>query len=99
AEEWAVVDNLSHGRVGLSFASGWGPNDFVFAPEHYADRHRIMLEGIDQVRRLWRGEAVAFRNGVGQQTDIRILPRPVQQELPIWVTAGGSRRTFEAAGR
>src|SRR5262249_41347167 len=27
AEEWALVDNLSNGRVGISFASGWQPND------------------------------------------------------------------------
>src|SRR5262249_10639666 len=32
AEEWAVVDNLSDGRVDLSFAIGWNPNDFVIAP-------------------------------------------------------------------
>ena len=32
AEEWAVVDNLSGGRVGLSFASGWHANDFALAP-------------------------------------------------------------------
>src|SRR5262249_13263842 len=28
AEEWAVVDNLSGGRVDLAFAAGWNPNDF-----------------------------------------------------------------------
>ena len=32
AEEWAVVDNLSHGRVAISFAAGWQPNDFVLNP-------------------------------------------------------------------
>ena len=35
AEEWSVVDNLSNGRVGISFASGWQPNDFVLAPENH----------------------------------------------------------------
>src|SRR6266516_270427 len=29
AEEWSVVDNLSKGRVAVSFASGWQINDFV----------------------------------------------------------------------
>src|SRR5215218_4407232 len=32
AEEWAMVDNLSGGRVGISFASGWHSNDFIFYP-------------------------------------------------------------------
>ena len=32
AEDWSLVDNLSNGRVGIAFASGWHPNDFVLAP-------------------------------------------------------------------
>jgi natural product biosynthesis luciferase-like monooxygenase protein/amino acid adenylation domain-containing protein len=99
AEEWSVVDNLSGGRVGVSFASGWVPNDFVFAPDAYEDRHRIMLEGVAQVQKLWRGEAVLLRNGVGQEVPARMLPRPVQAELPIWLTAAQSPKTFEAAGK
>jgi natural product biosynthesis luciferase-like monooxygenase protein/amino acid adenylation domain-containing protein len=98
AEEWSVVDNLSGGRVGVSFASGWVPNDFVFAPGAYADRHRLMLEGVAQVQKLWRGEAVGLTNGVGQEVPVRMLPRPVQAELPIWLTAAQSPKTFEAAG-
>src|SRR5882757_8323166 len=42
AEEWSVVDNLSHGRVGISFASGWHAADFVFQPENYPDRKTVM---------------------------------------------------------
>ena len=60
AEEWAVVDNLSAAASGISFASGWQPNDFVLQPEHYADRQDTMFRDIDIVRRLWRGEAVAL---------------------------------------
>ena len=48
AEEWAVVDVLSGGRVDVSFASGWHPDDFVFAPEKYADRKGEMLRGIER---------------------------------------------------
>src|SRR2546425_3309281 len=29
AEEWSVVDNISHGRVGISFATGWHDRDFT----------------------------------------------------------------------
>src|SRR3989442_13234040 len=65
AEEWAVVDNLSHGRVGVSFASGWHAADFVLRPENYADRKAVMADAIEVVRRLWRGEAVDFADGAG----------------------------------
>jgi natural product biosynthesis luciferase-like monooxygenase protein len=98
AEEWAVVDNLSNGRVAISFASGWQVNDFVLAPENYARRKQIMLEQIELVRKLWRGETVSFRNSNGQDVPLRILPRPIQRELPIWITASGHPDTFKLAG-
>ena len=37
AETWAMVDNLSGGRVDLAFASGWNPNDFLVSPGHLRD--------------------------------------------------------------
>ena len=98
AEEWSLVDNLSGGRVGVSFAAGWQSNDFVLSSRGYADRKNIMIRDIDTVRRLWRGEPVEFVNGVGDQVPIRIMPRPVQQELPVWITAAGSPETFRIAG-
>lgn len=98
AEEWAFVDNLSHGRVGISFASGWHPNDFVLSPENYADRKAIMFRDIDTVRRLWRGETLALPAGDGNLVDVQTRPRPVQDDLPIWVTSSGSPETFRMAG-
>ena len=98
AEEWAVVDNLSHGRAAISFASGWQPNDFVLAPQNYAHRKEVMLGGIETVRRLWRGEKIRRRDGNGTEIEVSILPRPIQRELPIWVTAAGSPDTFRLAG-
>lgn len=99
AEEWSVVDNLSNGRVGLSFAAGWQPNDFVIRPHTFENRREQMLEDIETVRGLWRGESRAFKDGTGNEIDIKILPRPVQEELPVWVTAAGNPATFEAAGK
>lgn len=98
AEEWSVVDNLSGGRVDLSFASGWHPNDFVLAPERFADARSRFFEQISTVRKLWKGEAVSFRNGQGQDVDVQSLPRPVQPDVHVWVTAAGNPETFRAAG-
>ncbi len=75
------------------------PEDFIFAPDNYADRFQITLDTVKQVQSLWRGDALSARNGVGQQTQVQLLPRPVQPELPTWITAGRSPQTFEAAGR
>lgn len=98
AEEWAFVDNLSRGRVAVSFASGWHADDFVFAPENYPDRKQLMLQQLETVRSLWRGDAMNFKGGAGNEVEIKIHPRPVQPELPFWITTAGHRETFRAAG-
>jgi natural product biosynthesis luciferase-like monooxygenase protein len=99
AEEWAVVDNLSGGRVELSFAPGWNTEDFALAPDCYARRYELLYEGVQTVRRLWRGESVEVVDGAGKRLRVRTYPTPVQAELPAWITAAGSPKSFEMAGQ
>ena len=99
AEDWSVVDNLSNGRVGLSFASGWHANDFALAPDNFADRRRLMAEGIDTILALWAGETVPATSGDGRDISVALFPPPVQKRPPVWITAGGSPETFSMAGR
>ncbi len=98
AEEWAVVDNLSNGRVGISFAAGWQPNDFILRPEAFENNKQRMIDEIELIRRLWRGETLTF-DGPKGETKVRTLPRPTQAELPFFITAAGNPQTFELAGR
>ena len=99
AEEWSVVDNLSNGRVAISFGAGWNADDFVFHPDRYATRQARLYQDVDEVTRLWRGEAVVRQNGAGAPATLHVRPRPVQPELPVWVTSSGHVDTFVSAGR
>jgi natural product biosynthesis luciferase-like monooxygenase protein len=98
AAEWSVVDNLSEGRVDISFAIGWNPTDFVLAPDAYTDRRRLAFDGIDTVRRLWAGEALETRNGAGDTVRVRIHPLPRQPALDVWLTCSGGSERFVDAG-
>ena len=98
AEEWAVVDNLSHGRVGVSFTSGWIPNDFVFYPDRYVNKRDVMFAGIEQVKRLWRGESIRVADGAQNDLEVKIFPRPIQPVLPMWLTCSGDPEMFVKAG-
>ncbi|WP_407155120.1 MupA/Atu3671 family FMN-dependent luciferase-like monooxygenase [Bradyrhizobium sp. STM 3557] len=99
AEEWSVVDNLSNGRVGLSFASGWHARDFVLQPDNYKNRRELMASGIETVKALWRGESVKAIGGDGQPVEVKTFPPPVQREPKMWVTASSHPDTFALAGR
>lgn len=99
AEEWAVIDNLTEGRAGLAVASGWQPDDFVLRPENAPPANKsAMYEAINQLRALWRGEAVSYPNGSGKDVAVVTQPRPVSAELPIWVTTAGNPDTWREAG-
>jgi natural product biosynthesis luciferase-like monooxygenase protein len=98
AEEWSVVDNLSKGRVGIAFASGWHANDFIFAPESYGNHRELMFEGIEVVRKLWHGDSVQFQDGAGKNIDVKIFPMPVQSDLPTWLTIVNNPETYIRAG-
>jgi natural product biosynthesis luciferase-like monooxygenase protein len=98
AEEWSIVDSLSQGRVALAFASGWHIDDFVLAPGNYADRKTLMWQGIETVRRLWAGEAIEQIGESGTSVTVKTFPRPVQSQLPIWITCQ-SPETFVLAGK
>src|SRR5262249_37193311 len=51
-------------------------------------------------RRLWRGESIELPiPGTSQRARVRTLPRPIQRELPIWITSSGSAETWIEAGR
>jgi natural product biosynthesis luciferase-like monooxygenase protein len=98
-EEWSLVDFLSDGRVDLGVASGWFPNDFVLAPEgNYERRGELVFERAAELQRLWRGETFDAVNPLGDAVSLRTMPRPVQPELSIWITAAGNPSTFDRAG-
>lgn len=98
AEDWAIVDNLSSGRVAISFGSGWNVDDFIFFPERYDQRKTIMWQQIEVIKKLWRGRPVVQKNSYGKEVKISIYPRPIQKNLPVWITSGGNAGTFINAG-
>ncbi|MBD2607825.1 LLM class flavin-dependent oxidoreductase [Scytonema hofmannii FACHB-248] len=98
AEAWALVDNLSNGRVGISLASGWNPSDFATCPQKYSDRQQTVFTNLEILQKLWQGESLKITDGKGQPAEIRIYPTPIQPQLPIWITAAGNPQTYIKAG-
>src|SRR5207244_2759064 len=62
------------------------------------ERKKTLMRTVEQVRRLWAGEELAFPGTAGTTARVLTQPRPVQPELPVWITAAGHPETFRAAG-
>lgn len=98
AEEWALVDNLSGGRVDLAVAPGWHARDFVLNPDAFEDRAQVLNRSREQLQDLWRGNTVQRTDALGESHDILTFPRPVQPELPVWLTSSKSEDAWRFAG-
>ncbi|WP_432742489.1 amino acid adenylation domain-containing protein [Streptomyces sp. JH002] len=99
AEEWSVVDNISGGRAGICVASGWHARDFSLAPQNYGRHRELMYEQLETVRQLWSGDPVEVTAGDGTATEIRLHPRPLQEQPPLYVAVVGNPDSYRRAAR
>ncbi|GAA3343149.1 LLM class flavin-dependent oxidoreductase [Amorphoplanes nipponensis] len=97
-EDFAVIDCLSGGRAAVSVGSGWNVNDFVLNPEMFDGRRQRLLSDVEEIRRIWAGGQWTGRNPRGAEVTLPVFPRPVQTELPLWVTVSRNPETFRQAG-
>lgn len=98
AEEWSVVDNLSNGRVAVSFASGWHPLDFVLSPASYQDRKELLFQNVRVIQNLWAGESLTVKGVDGLEVNVKILPKPIQPRLRTWLTIQSKPESWVKAG-
>lgn len=84
AEDLAVLDLASNGRVVPIMAAGYAPHEFAMFGTDLADRGHLMEEGIAAIRSAWSGRAFTY-----QGRTVRVMPRPAQGDaMPLWM--GGS---------
>ena len=94
ALQWASLDVLSHGRTVLAACIGGGAQDGLqFAHElevmGVKSHQRVgrLIEGVTLLRRLWTEERVTHTGKYYRYTDVALLPRPVQQPVPILIAS------------
>ena len=94
AEEFAMLDHLSNGRIITGFVRGIGTEYFsnsinpTFSHERYYEAHELIL-------RAWTEPGpFSFRGRHYQFDYVNLWPLPVQQpHPPVWVPSQGSMET------
>ncbi len=80
AEQIALVDVISGGRVEPGFGVGYRKPEYVAFGGDFRRRYRIFAERIHELRQFWGEEPAAYRT---------VTPEPVQQPVPLWGGFGG----------
>src|SRR3954462_11597165 len=90
AEDAAMLDVISNGRLTLGVAIGYRPDEFALFSVSPEKRGARFEEQIAIMRRLWTEDSVTFEGRFFQLQNARIEPKPVQQGgIPIWLGAWG----------
>jgi probable F420-dependent oxidoreductase len=85
AEEGAMVDMISGGRLILGLGAGYAPEEFSAFGISIKERGSRLEEGASLLRRLWTEEHVSHEGRHYRVVDVTLGPRPVQQPRPpIW---------------
>jgi alkanesulfonate monooxygenase SsuD/methylene tetrahydromethanopterin reductase-like flavin-dependent oxidoreductase (luciferase family) len=97
AEELAMLDCLSNGRLISGFARGI-PREHEVYQVPLKDSRARFEEAWEIVRRAWTEESFSFEGRFWNYSDVSIWPRPVQQpHPPVWVPVTSSKETIEWA--
>ena len=94
AYQWCSLDLLAGGRTIFIACQGrhvHGGGRFTeeYAAFHIdpATRSQRLEEAVEILRRFSSEEHVSYQGVYNQFSDVTVLPRPVQQPIPIWVVA------------
>lgn len=96
AEEFAMLDQMSGGRIVTGFVRGIG-SEYYAAGIDPTLSHARYYEAHDLILQAWTREGPFKYHGRHYNFDyVNIWPRPVQQpHPPVWVPSQGSRETIE----
>ena len=98
-QDFATLDLLSEGRTEIMAGRGAFIESFPLFGYDLNDYDSLFVEKLDLLLKLRRSENVSWsgkhRPALKQQG---IFPRPLQEELPIWVAVGGTPESAIRAG-
>lgn len=94
AEDIAVLDQLSKGRLSITLGAGYVPAEFAMFGVPLGERAKRMTETVKTLRAAWTGEPFDFRGRTA-----RVTPTPYQPGGPPIVMGGSSEPAARRAAR
>jgi alkanesulfonate monooxygenase SsuD/methylene tetrahydromethanopterin reductase-like flavin-dependent oxidoreductase (luciferase family) len=94
AEDLAVLDLISQGRLRLTVGAGYRAEEYEQFDLDIRRRPSLMEDGVEVLKRAWSGEPFEWRGHT-----VRILPRPAQKPRPAIALGGSSPAAAKRAAR
>lgn len=99
AEELAMLDCLSNGRIISGFVRGI-PREYVVYGVPFTESRARFNEAWEIIRLAWTEEQFSYEGQFWSYKNVAIWPRPMQQpHPPIWIPVTGSKESIEWAAQ
>ena len=99
AEDYALVDLLSQGRLGLGIGRGSYPHEFAAFGQNREESRNRFEESWEIIQQAWSGEPVTFQGRYYQIDGVKLNVLPVQKPLPRYWFSAMREESFVALGR
>ncbi|HEY7414896.1 MAG TPA: LLM class flavin-dependent oxidoreductase [Ktedonobacteraceae bacterium] len=99
AEDYALVDLLSQGRLGLGIRRGSFAHEYAAFGQDAASSFGRFEECWEIIQQLWRGESVTFKGRYYHLEQARLNVVPVQQPIPRHWFSAIKADSFAARGQ
>jgi probable F420-dependent oxidoreductase len=99
AEDAAVVDQISEGRLILGLGLGWREEEFRMFGVPVGERVRRTTETVEILRRAWTGDRFTHRGRVFDYDRVVVTPAPAQGAGPPIYLGGFVKDAVRRAGR
>ena len=98
AEEFAMLDVLSGGRLEAGIGSGYQRQEFDGIGVDMEESRARFREAVDVITRAWTEERLTFHGQFTQVDNLWVVPKPLQQpHPPLYVAISTSPETVEWA--
>lgn len=98
AEECAILDVLSNGRLEMAVAIGYRRREAQAYGVDFSTRGRRTDEFLEIVRRLWAGERFSYPGRYFTLEDVHIVPTPPRGHIPLYL-GGFTDRALERTAK
>ncbi|MFI5269070.1 MAG: LLM class flavin-dependent oxidoreductase, partial [Chloroflexota bacterium] len=98
AEQLAMLDLMSGGRLEVGIGRGYVKTDYEALGVPIAEGQERLLESLEVMLRAWRNEPLSYHGKHYRFEDVDVWPKPEQQPPPIWVGCTRNLSSFEWAG-
>jgi probable F420-dependent oxidoreductase len=99
AEDAAVVDQMSGGRLILGLGLGWREEEYRMFGVPVSDRVRYTTETVDILRKAWTGDRFSHEGRLFNFDDVKVTPRPFQDPGPPIHLGGMVEAAIRRAGK